>query len=81
MINEIREPLVFEIGAPGKRAAELPALRRPRKEGPAPRVSRSARRSKASRRSRRPRSPAISPGSRRRTTASTWASIRSAPAR
>jgi glycine dehydrogenase subunit 2 len=26
MIKEIREPLVFEISAPGKRAAELPAL-------------------------------------------------------
>ena len=26
MIKEIREPLIFEISAAGKRAAELPAL-------------------------------------------------------
>jgi len=38
MNNEIREPLVFEIGAPGKRAAELPALDVPEKKDPLPGV-------------------------------------------
>ena len=38
MIKEIREPLVFEIGAPGKRAAELPALDVPETKDPLPGV-------------------------------------------
>ncbi|NTV81047.1 MAG: aminomethyl-transferring glycine dehydrogenase subunit GcvPB, partial [Candidatus Aminicenantes bacterium] len=34
MIKEIREPLIFEISASGKRAAELPALDVPETKGP-----------------------------------------------
>ena len=33
MIKEIREPLIFEISGPGKRAGELPALDVPEKAG------------------------------------------------
>ncbi len=33
MIKEIREPLIFEVSAPGKRAAELPPLDVPETEG------------------------------------------------